>query len=478
MDTMNNKTDRYFRDRLDDFEQSPPAAAWDHIVRKLEGRKKKKTLMIFFRIAAGMAVLISTGIGVYLISRGEDNQLPAQETVAEDLAPGSKPDLAANELSQTLIDTINSHAHNALNSNQASNPEILNNLPEISNRLPNEQPVNVALPEITDELENGYLSENELARVDHIAPTITFADTNFIKLQMPGQVSDTGMTPAQITDLLLAQYNNEDANEAEKSRDHNWTIGSEVAPLYSDRSINASNIATDELNSGESGILAFAGGFRVAMNAGKRLSVQSGIYYSRSGQEINQVGTIPITNNQTDNVKYIAASNSTGTISGVVDTKKQNNESLADEYYVINHSDYRNGIEYSKVTPVITDNPDNIILRQYFDYFEVPLILKYKIIDRKLDFSFSGGVVTNFLVGNSVTMVDGGESTPIGKTSDISEINYLGSIGIGLEYPVVDRFSFTFEPRFRYYINQINQASDISVHPYSFGFFAGINYKF
>jgi hypothetical protein len=208
------------------------------------------------------------------------------------------------------------------------------------------------------------------------------------------------------------------------------------------------------------------------------LSVQSGIYYSRYGQEINQVETIPITNNQTDNAKFIAASNSTGTISGVVDTKNRSYESLATDYYVFNQNDYRNGIENSKVTPIVTNDPENIVLRQYFDYFEVPLILKYKVIDRKLDFSFSGGLVTNFLVGNSVEMVDDGESTPIGETSDISEINYLGSIGMGLEYPVVDRFSFTIEPRFRYYINQINRSSDISVHPFSFGFFAGINYKF
>ncbi len=39
---------------------------------------------------------------------------------------------------------------------------------------------------------------------------------------------------------------------------------------------------------------------------------------------------------------------------------------------------------------------------QYFDYLELPVTVKYKIIDRKLSFSFLGGVITNFLVNNGV----------------------------------------------------------------------------
>jgi hypothetical protein len=110
-----------------------------------------------------------------------------------------------------------------------------------------------------------------------------------------------------------------------------------------------------------------------------------------------------------------------------------------------------------------------ISVRQYFDYLEIPLILKYKLIDRKMDFSFSGGMVTNFLFGNSY-LIEDGQSERIGETTEINEINYIGSVGLGIEYPIVTNFAITIEPRFRYYLNAFDEASNIDVHPFSFGF--------
>jgi hypothetical protein len=126
----------------------------------------------------------------------------------------------------------------------------------------------------------------------------------------------------------------------------------------------------------------------------------------------------------------------------------------------------------------VTDNASNINFEQVFDYFELPLIMKYKIIDRKMDFSFNGGLVTNFLFGNSLNMVNDGKTTRVTETTEINEINYLGSFGLGFDYPVSPRFDITVEPRFRYFINPIGTTSEITVHPFSFGFFAGFNYRF
>jgi hypothetical protein len=120
----------------------------------------------------------------------------------------------------------------------------------------------------------------------------------------------------------------------------------------------------------------------------------------------------------------------------------------------------------------------DISVEQLFDYLEIPLTVKYKIIDRKLDFSFSGGLVTNFLVGNVVKLEQNGETIRFGKTDEINQINYLGTIGLGFEYPLVSGFAISLEPRLRYYLNPIDKSPNINVHPYSFGFFAGISYHF
>ena len=76
MERNDNKTDRYFRDRLENLEQSPPDATWELITNKMDSRRKKRAALIFLRIAAGMAFLISTGIGIYYISNLQSNGTP------------------------------------------------------------------------------------------------------------------------------------------------------------------------------------------------------------------------------------------------------------------------------------------------------------------------------------------------------------------------------------------------------------------
>jgi hypothetical protein len=133
------------------------------------------------------------------------------------------------------------------------------------------------------------------------------------------------------------------------------------------------------------------------------------------------------------------------------------------------------GLDHENLSPV---QGSDVTATQYFDYLEVPLTLKYKIIDRKLDFSLLGGLVTNFLVGNKITLSQNGDTRDFGKTTGINQVNYLGSVGLGFEYPVVHNFAFSIEPRFRYYLNPLDNSSQINVHPFSFGFFAGISYFF
>ncbi|HEX2395999.1 MAG TPA: outer membrane beta-barrel protein [Bacteroidales bacterium] len=479
---MNNKTDRYFRDRLGNFEQSPPDSAWDQIVTKLGNRNKKRAVMIFFRIAAGMAILISTGIGVYLISKNEGTISPgmvSQQSNSPAASNESNPaddNQSSNIISQAEKSgqeeksSVNTLAKSNKQVDSESNPSdrSITSVTAQGNEKIEQSPVSSDSSEINENITD-KLAENTTKI------TVTPVPDSIIReLQIPDHISGTVMTPEEATEILLAQNNNEDKIE---KRDGRWTVGSEIAPLYSYRSINSPNFDNEvsSLNSSESGILAYAGGIRVAMNTGKRFSVQSGLYYSRYGMEINQVNTVASSNGSLENYKFIAASNSTGTIEGVISERSQSDITTEGAYFYQN--DYKNGVDISNVKPLVQGDAENIQLKQYFDYFELPLILKYKIIDRKLDFSLSGGLVTNFLVGNAVNIINDGKSTRVSETSDINVINYLGSVGMGFEMPVSDNFSFTLEPRFRYYINPID-PSDISVHPYSFGFFGGINYKF
>jgi len=105
-------------------------------------------------------------------------------------------------------------------------------------------------------------------------------------------------------------------------------------------------------------------------------------------------------------------------------------------------------------------------------------IVKYKLIDRKIDFNLQGGLVTNLMVGNKVILMQDGNAEPIGSTGSIRKFNYLGAVGFGIEYPLYKSLAFSIEPRFRYYLNSIDKSDQINVHPYSLGVFAGFTYVF
>jgi hypothetical protein len=172
-------------------------------------------------------------------------------------------------------------------------------------------------------------------------------------------------------------------------------------------------------------------------------------------------------------VKYLSIPNSTGTI--------QTNEKNVTGYERVISSTTGSTADFNNYSGFPAINTDNIQVTeggitavQYFDYIELPVSLKYKIIDRKFSFSFLGGLITNFLVNNSVQLKQDGNTESFGTTRDINKVNYQGSVGLGFEYPVMDRLDISLEPRFRYYLNPIDQK--FNVHPYSFGIFAGISY--
>jgi len=57
-------------------------------------------------------------------------------------------------------------------------------------------------------------------------------------------------------------------------------------------------------------------------------------------------------------------------------------------------------------------------------------------------------------------------------------ISFSSSVGMGMEYSFSGNFSFNLEPTLRYYINPFSPVAGVKIHPYSFGLFSGLIYKF
>jgi hypothetical protein len=82
------------------------------------------------------------------------------------------------------------------------------------------------------------------------------------------------------------------------------------------------------------------------------------------------------------------------------------------------------------------------------------------------------------LVGNYASATVGGVKYSIGKTEGLSPVNFSSSLGLGFEYSLSKKFSLDLEPTFRYYLTPLGGLAGSSIHPYSFGIFSGVLYKF
>jgi hypothetical protein len=74
-------------------------------------------------------------------------------------------------------------------------------------------------------------------------------------------------------------------------------------------------------------------------------------------------------------------------------------------------------------------------------------------------------------------MIDGNKY-PIGETKGLNPISLSSTLGMGMEYNFSKNLSLNFEPTFRYYLNPFNDIVGSKIHPYSFGIFSGVSYKF
>ncbi len=440
MDKQEANIDILFRNGLKDYEVLPPREVWNNIRPVI---RKRQRPVIFLRAAAMIAVILSLTLLAYRysirISAGLENI---------DLTVGRETD-------RPVINTTV-----AVNSPVI---KIRNKMPVLADASTTE----------TGSQNSDAVSENVIAIQNILYPTLT--DRMPVnKRPGPGTINLSELyrnTPGAFSETENPTlYVPENTVEPTSQR---WSIAALVSPTYYTRFGSGSDEVPSSMVSEEQPVISYAGGVAFSYKINKRFSVQSGLYYSSFGQELSGISTFG--GFQRYDYTKGDPNFAVRTANGIVYTNN------SDVFLLDNISENRISTRYtndvfdpSKANLTYLDNS----LRQNFSYLELPVILRYKLVDRTVDFNIIGGVSSNVLVNNSVYAALDGGKYQVGKTEGLNLISFSSSLGMGMEYSFSKNLSLNLEPTFRYYINPFSSFSGMRIHPYSFGIFSGVSYKF
>ncbi len=439
MDERGANIDIVFRNGLKDYEVLPPAEVWDNIHPVI---RKKQRPFVLIRAAALITIVLSMSFLAYRWSREISTSLEGTAVVInkESLIPVNNQNLTTlltvPEKEEILIqDTRRTVIENARDLKSVAIAE--NNTFEV-----------VASQEIKSLPVDDKSILNE-------PPLITLYPT----LSSPYSIED-----------FAEQYDSGDQMVKSTER---WSIAAMASPTYYSRFNSGNDPLSRQLMASEQPVVSYSGGVAFSYKLNKRFSIQSGLYYSSVGQEVAGISSF---GGFTD-YDYAKGDHNFEVLT-TMGSIYTNNE---DVFLMANGTGDRIETNYTNDVfdpqkaglPYINNN-----LRQNISYLELPVILRYKFVDKTIDFNLIGGVSYNILVNNSVyTMVDGGKYV-IGETKGLNMFSLSSSLGMGMEYNFSENLSFNMEPTFRYYLNPFNQLTNSEIHPYSFGIFSGISYKF
>jgi hypothetical protein len=478
------KNDKGFlKEKLGDYQVSPPEKVWNSIASQLGGRSRRSMMIITLSAAASLALAVTLGIhyfgpklpekagiantnetasqapGSENITQAPDSENITQAPIIENENSGIEKDNTAESESKRQRETLEEKVVRALDDTQ------------VADNLDARQ--NMARAETADHME---VLENQ-------APEKVIEEESAeVPVEQPAvgeEVSDQEVADQEVADQVsdpVEAIASDPADELQEKKrgDLKWVVGAALSPLYSFRDAEAS--AMGGAADFESGMVAYAGGIHVSYRTTARLSIESGIFYNKMGISIGAPGIQSFNESfdfsplaqESGQTEVTTITNSIGNIVAKSGEVYVNN-------YLLNASSENNAFTENTYYGVIEADQG---IRQHLEYLEIPFNLRYTVVDRTIEFQLVGGMSTNFLINNFVSTETSGEFTNIGYLTNIRSVNYSGNAGLGMIYHIRNRFSIQLEPRFRYFLNSVNDATLPSTRPYTLGIYTGLSYTF
>jgi cell division septation protein DedD len=453
MTTENHPIDQLFREKLGNLEQNPSLGLMAKINQELVFRSKVRRinqLKTVIGIAATVLLVALAGWFTIIPDKVEKNEISQQ------IRQENPPVLQNIEKNSAVSKPIqNQLSTNKPLSIKVSSKQSVRKIKAIGTQK-NTPAANTSAIDNIHATEPASKVSNESVQVAESSPKKSLKED-----KINGVKDEAKSEPKPNTfqkNKEAGYYNN--SNFAQNtgtsgSKKGNFSLKAEISPMFASQK----QVANSDPNT--KALSTVSGGMIASLKLNKRLSVSSGLVYSRLSQQTQN----QFVSTASANITSILSASKLGSISSGI----QIDPAVVSSVNQI-------------VSANISKSPQNPYsfsdISQQFDYIEIPVIATYKIIDKKISLGLSGGVSTNFLVGNNASVAQNGVSLVNGQTSDLRNMVYSGLAGIALGYDVSKRIIITFEPRVKQYLNSVSNNNQVDFKPVQMGFFTGITYTF
>jgi len=526
--------DRLFQEQFKDFEEIPPEIVWKNIEIALTKKKKRRIIPLWYRLSGVAALLIFGFLGTRALlnqskiettnpivieekinstenqnsvvnadKKNNQNQLNSDGNDSNKISNTSDKQLISNDeavangnlnTEKTSKKENNQHSNiDKVNQQKKENSGLVSNSTDKTKRIKEEIKNNLNKKNNTKLVDNSeknqkskIISESETAAANSglnnqksIDRTKTFeseknkteilTENNIIKNDKQFVLEDHSskndknkIDSAAVASLIvtkeelntlgeLLKEKEKDQKPKVEPKENKWQITSNLAPVYLGSSSNGSPIDSQFTNNSKEYQNTMSYGLGVNYDMSKKLTLRTGI---------NKVNFEYLTNG----VEFFAS------LEGRPMASLSSTNTTNAAPIVVQNSNFSAGEASMGWT-------QQGAIEQSMEYYEIPVELSYKILNKKFGIDVIGGFSTLLLNDNNLMVVSDGFSAELGKANNLNSVHFSTNVGLGFRYRFWKSFQANFEPTFKYQLNTFSN-NDGGFRPYFVGLYSGLSYRF
>ncbi len=465
--------ERLFQEKFKNFEETPPQHVWSSIEKKLQ-QKKKRRIIPFWLKASGIAASLLLGISIYnfnasdsIVETKENEPSKSTNTISKENNSASKitnenefiekntnTKKVLSNIEKNIIANSTPKKHSTSSNQKKSDSYYSYSKNNTQNIINSENKIIENQININQNSNNLFVANNSDFQKKINESTIASQEKAELKSTQDSSIVAKISEEVDALEQLLKEKV-VGLNADEKEKENKWGVSSHLAPVYFNSLTKGSPLGVQFVDNKKSyaSTLSYGVGFQYEII--NNLSIRTGFNNLILDYNTNDVSYTTSMSNEIDDKTALR--------------KNENGKSII-------------FIENPK-SPAISGDVENFsqntkaILNQKTSYFEIPVELSYKLLDKKFSIEVIGGMSTLFLNENSVSLIDNNMEMKIGEANNLNSIHFSGNFGLGFKYNFLKSLEANINPMYKYQFN--NYSNNIeNFKPYVIGLYTGIVYTF